>query len=133
MPNDSRIFLALGAASTIAAILLGSAAAHLPNEQLAASQALYQPAMQYHQLHALGLMIIGLAAGRFENSRWLRWSGWLMLAGTLLFSGNLYLRSFLGFHELHAITPYGGLAFLLAWLFAAIGVLRHGRGATSRR
>ncbi len=124
MADDSKIFLALGATSAVAAILVGSVAAHLPNEQLAVSQSFYLPAMQYHQLHALGLMIVGLAAARFDRSPWLRWSGWLMLVGTLLFSGNLYLRSFFGYHELHALTPYGGLAFLLAWLLLAIGVLR---------
>ena len=131
MSKDAKIFLALGAASAIAAILLGSAAAHLPNAQLAVSQAFFLPAMQYHLFHALGLLIVGLAAGRCESSPWLRWSGWLMFAGTLLFSGTLYLRSFLGYHDLHAVTPYGGIAFLAAWLLFAIGVLRQPRSGAA--
>lgn len=46
-----------------------------------------------------------------------------MLAGMLLFSGNLYLRSLADFHALHALTPVGGGAFILAWLALARGVL----------
>ena len=69
------------------------------------------------------ILAVGLVAGR-NDSRWLVASGWLMVLGTLLFSGNLYLRSAVGFHALHAITPYGGFAFIFAWLALAIGVAR---------
>lgn len=47
-----------------------------------------------------------------------------MVAGTLLFSGNLYLRSLADYHALHAVTPWGGGAFILSWLALAIGVLK---------
>jgi uncharacterized protein (TIGR03382 family) len=50
-----------------------------------------------------------------------------MVVGLMLFSGNLYLRSLAGFHELHAVTPVGGGAFLAGWLAFAVGVLIHRR------
>lgn len=46
-----------------------------------------------------------------------------LVCGTLFFSGNLYLRSLADFHTLHAVTPFGGSAFILGWLALAIGVI----------
>ena len=128
MPKDVKTFLALGALSAAASLLLGAAAAHGPNAPTAASLALFQTALQYHQFHALGLMMVGLIAARLPPSRWLSASGWLMIVGTLLFSGNLYLRSLLDFHALHRLTPFGGGAFIVAWLLLAVGVMRRRGG-----
>ena len=123
MPKIAKTFLALGALSAAVSLVLGAAAAHALNAQLAPSLALFQIALQYHQFHALGLIAVGLLVVRFPSCRWFAWSGWLMVAGTLLFSGNLYLRSLAGFNEFHAVTPFGGGAFIAAWLLLAIGVL----------
>jgi uncharacterized membrane protein YgdD (TMEM256/DUF423 family) len=57
-------------------------------------------------------------------SRWIAAAGTLMMVGTLLFCGNLYLRSLADFHALHAVTPFGGGAFILGWLALAVGVAR---------
>ena len=119
----AKLFIALGALLAAVSIALGAAASHVLAERLANTQAWFQIALQYQQFHALGLMIVGLVATRF-SSAWIVASGWLMVVGTLLFSGNLYLRSLADFHALHAATPFGGGAFILAWLALAIGVLR---------
>jgi len=71
---------------------------------------------------------VGLLATRF-NTRPVIAAGWLMIAGTVLFSGNLYLRSLAGIDTLHAVTPFGGGAFILAWLSLALGVLVAPRGS----
>lgn len=118
----ARLFLALGAVSAAMAVALGAAASHALAGRLADTQAWFQIALQYHQLHALGLVAVGLAAVRWP-SPWIAAAGWLMLTGTLLFSGNLYLRSLAHFHDWHALTPIGGGAFILAWLALAVGVL----------
>jgi uncharacterized membrane protein YgdD (TMEM256/DUF423 family) len=122
MNLHARLFLALGALSAASSVALGAAANHALAERLANTLAWFQTALQYQQFHALGLMIVGLVAIRVP-SRWTIAAGWLMLAGTLLFSGNLYLRSLANFHALHVVTPFGGGAFILAWLALALGVL----------
>lgn len=66
--------------------------------------------------HALGLLGAGLIADRLPASRAIVVAGALMAIGTLLFSGNLYLRSLADYHALHAVTPWGGGAFILSWL-----------------
>ena len=47
-------------------------------------------------------------------------AGWALLVGILLFSGSLYAMSLSGVRALGAITPLGGLAFLLGWLLFAL-------------
>ncbi len=121
MSPSARVFLAIGAVAAALSVALGAAGAHrlagLPEH----ARSLFQTALQYHQLHALGLLATGLLADRFPG-RLIRLAGGLMIAGLLLFSGNLYLRSLADFHALHAVTPWGGGAFILGWLALAAGV-----------
>ncbi|MDD5248628.1 MAG: DUF423 domain-containing protein [Rhodocyclaceae bacterium] len=118
--------MALGAGNAALAIALGAAAMHGLRALLAANDPAgwFATALHYHQLHALGLILVGLAAARFPASRGFAWSGWLLVAGIVLFCGNLYLRSLAGIHTFHAATPYGGGAFILAWLVFAGAALR---------
>lgn len=125
----ARWFLFLGALNAAMAVALGAAGAHALKAQLAVADpgGLFPLALQYHQMNALGLVAAGLAVGRFPAVRAFAWSGWLLLAGIVLFSGNLYLRSIAGIHGLHAVTPFGGLAFIAGWLAFAAGALRLGK------
>jgi len=124
MPLPARIFLFLGALSAAVSVVLGAAAAHALSGLPAGAQAWFHTALQYHQFHALGLVAVGLIAIHRPASRWVIASGTLMVAGTLLFSGNLYLRSLADYHALHAVTPFGGGAFILGWLALAAGAMR---------
>lgn len=124
---DARLFLFCGALSAAISVALAAAGAHTLANLPELSQSWFRTALQYQQFHALGLLAVGLLALR-HASMWLSLAGWLMIAGTLLFSGNLYLRSLADFHELHAVTPFGGGAFILGWLALAVGVLRSKRG-----
>lgn len=127
--SPANWLLALGALNAAIAVALGAAGAHALKAQLAAQDTagLFPLALQYHQMHALGLVAAGLAAARFPAVRAFAWSGWLLLAGIVLFSGNLYLRSLAGVHVFHAVTPIGGVAFIAGWLAFAVGALRSGK------
>lgn len=126
LPDHAKWFTALGGINAALAVALAAAGMHGLKAQLAANDpsGLFMTALQYHQFHALGLMVVGLAAARFPHSRWFAWAGWLLLAGIVLFSGNLYLRSIAGVHALRALTPFGGAAFIAAWLLFAVGAFR---------
>ncbi len=85
---------------------------------------IYQTGVQYHFYHALGLILIGLVAAQMPQSVWFKWSGGLMFAGIILFSGSLYVLSITAVRWLGAVTPVGGIAFILAWFMFAFAVVR---------
>ncbi len=126
MNSSAKWFLALGAINAAIAVALGAASTHLLKGQLALNDpsGWFSIALQYHQYHALGLMLVGLAALRFPLSRWFMWAGLLMLLGIVLFSGCLYWLSLVGRTPFHAAIPFGGAAFITAWLLFAIGGIR---------
>jgi uncharacterized membrane protein YgdD (TMEM256/DUF423 family) len=51
-------------------------------------------------------------------------SGWFFIAGMVLFSGSLYVVSLAGIRWMGAVTPVGGLAFMIGWLLLGWGVWR---------
>ena len=81
--------------------------------------AVWQTAAHYHAWHSLGLLIVGLSA----PSDWSRAAGWLLAAGIVFFSGSLYALALGAPRVLGAITPFGGLLFILGWLAFAWSII----------
>ncbi|GAB4262545.1 MAG: DUF423 domain-containing protein [Methylomicrobium sp.] len=122
-------FIMLGAACAGLGVAFGAFGAHglktlLTPEMLDA----YKTAVAYHLWHALGLCVVGLLHERGGAARLLQWSGGLMLAGIVLFSGSLYLLTILNLKWLGMITPFGGVAFIIAWLLLAIHAAQSDNG-----
>lgn len=107
------------------AVILGAFGAHILKEKLTEDLfQIFQTGVTYHFYHAIGLLILSIIAYHLPETSFLRWSGWLMLAGIIIFSGSLYLLSVSGIRWLGAITPIGGLCFILAWIFLALAVIK---------
>ena len=89
------------------------------------SMGVYEKAVLYHFLHALGLLIVSILprVGALAPSQ-TTWICGLLLAGILLFSGSLYVLALSGITALGAVTPIGGLAFLAAWFLLAFWLVR---------
>jgi uncharacterized membrane protein YgdD (TMEM256/DUF423 family) len=121
MNFNAKLFLACGALSAAISVALGAAGAHALASLPELTQSTFRTALQYPQLHALGLLAVGLIADRIA-SRWILAAGWLLIAGTLLFSGNLYLRTLAGIDAFRIAVPWGGGAWILGWLALAVGV-----------
>ncbi|MFD1773213.1 DUF423 domain-containing protein [Paenibacillus rhizophilus] len=116
-----RTFMTWGALLAMLAVAVGAFGAHILKASLdERALAVYETGVQYHMIHALGLLIVGLAAGQWGESGRLRWSGGLLLAGIVLFSGSLYALSISGIKVLGAITPLGGVCFIAGWLLFAL-------------
>lgn len=117
--------LSLAGANAALAIALGAFGAHMLKARLESRLLeIFHTAVLYHLFHSLGLAVIGLTALNIANSQALTRSGWLMLAGIVLFCGSLYLLSVTGAAWLGAVTPLGGLAFILAWILFVAASLR---------
>jgi len=116
----------VGAVLLALAVMLGAFGAHGLRGRLDAySMGIYERAVFYHFIHALGLLVVPLfiRADVLAES-WGAWVCWLLLAGIVIFCGSLYLLSVTGIRALGAITPIGGLAFIAAWLLLAFVLLR---------
>ena len=97
-------------------VAAGAFGAHALRERLdAGSLATFETAARYHLIHALAALLAahrqGSTAGRAA-----RRAGWAFVVGVLVFAGTLYALALGGPRWLGAITPLGGLAFILGWL-----------------
>jgi uncharacterized membrane protein YgdD (TMEM256/DUF423 family) len=118
---------ATGAVMLALAVMIGAFGAHGLKDKLDAYQMdVYQKGVFYHFIHALGLLIVSFLPkiGVLSESA-ATWVCGLLLAGVLIFSGSLYALAVSGNRMLGAITPFGGVSFIAAWLVLAWALVRH--------
>ena len=119
----AKTFLLIAAINGFLAVALGAFGAHGLKEKLTPDlMAVYQTAVQYHFYHLLALMFTALLLIQWPESTWLKVSGYGFVIGIILFAGSLYLLAITGIRWLGAITPLGGLSFLIAWSAMAVAI-----------
>jgi len=120
-----RAILAAGAIAMAAGVALGADAAHAGKDAVHPEAArLLLTAVQYHLVHGLGILAIGLASRGDAAARRYAIAAALLLAGIVLFCGSLWYLALTG-HSPGAVAPAGGLAFIAGWIaFAACVLLR---------
>ncbi|HSQ50522.1 MAG TPA: DUF423 domain-containing protein [Nitrospiraceae bacterium] len=122
--SAAQRFLMLGAILAGSGVAAGAFGAHALKEILDAPMLqVFETATRYVMYHAFGLCIVSLAMDRYPEQG-LGKSGWFFIAGILLFSGSLYVVSLAGIRWMGAVTPAGGLAFMIGWLLLGWGVWR---------
>lgn len=126
MNATARTFAGAGALSAALAVGMGAFGAHVLRDVLTAHMLeVYRTAVLYHLVHSLGLLAVAFVCSSKPASGTARTAGWMMAAGLILFCGSLYLLALGGAKWLGAVTPLGGIALLLAWLFLAWAVMRN--------
>ena len=121
-----KVFIILGAINAFLAVALGAFGAHGLEGKLEPKYLeIWKTGVTYQMFHATGILIIGVLLGKLPASSLLSWSGWLMLIGIVLFSGSLYVLSVTKIGILGAITPLGGVAFLVAWILIIIAAVKY--------
>ena len=114
-------FLLLAAICGLTGVAMGAFGAHGLKAVLSVKMlAVYQTAVSYQMWHALGLGLISVLRQSSPESVCLTWAGRFMFTGILLFSGSLYVLAILDLTWLGMITPFGGVAFLIAWVLVAV-------------
>ena len=118
---------AVGATALALGVILGAFGAHGLKDRLDAySMGVYEKAVLYHFIHALGVLIVSLMpkAG-YLNQGQAAWVCGLLTAGIVLFSGSLYVLAVSRIPALGIITPFGGVSFIAGWLMLAWVLLRN--------
>ena len=118
----NRSAIVTGAALAMLAVILGAFAAHGLKQMLAPYDlAIFETAARYQMYHAIALLIVGVLASMPQfTTRWLKLAAIVFVLGIVLFSGSLYLLALSGIRWLGAITPLGGVAFILGWLLLIV-------------
>lgn len=121
----AKLFLLMGSIIMALSVVIGAFGAHGLEPRLSERMMKnYQTGVQYHMIHGIGLLIVGLVALKLTSSSLVNGAGWSFLLGIVLFSGSLYAMALTGVTKLGAITPIGGLAFIVGWVLLAIAVMR---------
>ena len=119
-----RHVASLAALNLFLGVACGAFGAHALQSRLTpAMLAVWHTGVEYQQIHGLGLFAVAWLLAQ-DATVIFRAAAGLMLAGILLFSGSLYALALTDIRWLGAITPFGGLAFLGAWLLVALGAWR---------
>ena len=110
-----RFFFLSGAVAAFVAVALGAFGAHSLRTKLSPEMLnIFEIGVRYQMYHAFGLIAVAWATTRWPQAN-LNAAGWAFIAGIVIFSGSLYLLSITDTRWLGAVTPIGGLAFLIGW------------------
>lgn len=111
-------------------VALGAFAAHtLKGSVSGYALEIFETSVRYQFYHVFALLAVGILYKEFP-SKTLLWSGRLFIVGIILFSGSLYILAAIkaavmpGYNWIGAITPFGGLSFILGWIFLFVGCKR---------
>jgi uncharacterized membrane protein YgdD (TMEM256/DUF423 family) len=119
-------FLVLGGLFGGLSVALGAFGAHVLKPRLDAYYMdVFQTAVQYQMYHAIALVLVAILARQLGGGSLLHAAGWLFVAGTVIFSGSLYVLTLSGVRAWGAITPIGGVMFVVAWILLAISAFRY--------
>lgn len=103
----ASLFAALG-------IVTGAFGAHALKGLLDSAQsAWFEKAVYYHQMAAVGALIMAILSDKNAPADAL--NGWLLLLGAAIFSATLYLMALGAPRWFGAITPIGGTLMIAAW------------------
>lgn len=126
-----RAFLVIGAVSGLVGVGLGAFGTHALRARLSPERlAWFETGVRYQLWHALALFAV-VFVGSLRMATGAEWygllvsegtmgwpaalAGWLFVAGTVLFSGSLYALALTPNRRWAAVTPVGGMCFLLGW------------------
>jgi uncharacterized membrane protein YgdD (TMEM256/DUF423 family) len=106
------------------AVALGAFGAHGLRGRLSPDMLqVFETGVRYNFYHALALFVVGWLS-ETHPSQWITGAGIAFTIGVFVFSGSLYVLSLSGVKWWGAVTPIGGLAFLIGWLLLAVGSFR---------
>jgi len=118
----ARIAGLIGTLLAGTAVAAGAFGAHALRSRLEPRDLeIFETAARYQMYHGLALLAV---AWLITQGTGATVAGWAFTIGTALFSGSLYLMVFTGQRWLGAVTPLGGVAFLIGWVLTGLAVMR---------
>ena len=123
-----KSFLKIATILGALAVILGAFGAHSLKQVVSDNAVItFETGVRYQFYHVFALLITGTLYKDFSN-KWMNYAGNLFITGIVLFSGSLYVLTFFvalvrpALNWIGIITPFGGLAFILGWIFLFVGI-----------
>ena len=127
----NKKFIAAGALLAAIAVALGAFGAHGLKKIVTPEQLdVFKTGVQYQFYHALGIIIAAIIGQQIEHNL-IKRAAWLFFFGIIAFSGSLYAMTLFnalnteGVKWIGAITPVGGLLFILGWIILGLGISKN--------
>jgi uncharacterized membrane protein YgdD (TMEM256/DUF423 family) len=125
----NKNFISIAALLGALSVALGAFAAHKLRDMLPADGvSVFETGVRYQFYHTFALLMVGVLSEKFSN-KWVHIAGNCFIIGIILFSGSLYALTVLRITDttglnniVGIITPFGGLFFIIGWLFLLLGV-----------
>lgn len=116
-------FLIIAALLGMSAVVFGAFGAHLLEKMLEPHMLQrFHTGVEYQFYHTAALLAVAVLWEK-QAHRWLGFAAYGFIIGTVLFSGSLYVYALTGIVAIAMITPIGGTAFILGWLFLLLYAL----------
>ena len=123
-------FLKTASIFGLISVALGAFAAHSLKQHISDyALGIFETGVRYQFYHVFALLASGILYKDFQN-KFIKLSGGLFITGMILFSGSLYILTYIkaamvpGYNWVGAITPFGGLCFIVGWFFLFAGVFK---------
>ncbi|MGZ8578863.1 MAG: DUF423 domain-containing protein [Actinomycetota bacterium] len=119
-----RLFLTAAALSALLAVAAGAFGTHALRERIPAERMqTFETGVRYTLYHAFGLFAVVWfrTAGPDQLSETV--AGIAFIAGIVLFGGSLMALSLTGARRWGAVTPFGGVCFLVGWAALIVAAL----------
>lgn len=120
---SAKTVLILAGIFGMLSVAIGAFSAHALESTLTANNRLdtFETGVKYQFYHTLALLVLGFLMINYQ-SNYFGYAAICFVAGIFVFSGSLYTLSLTNVTWLGAITPIGGLGFIMGWLFLVLGV-----------
>jgi uncharacterized membrane protein YgdD (TMEM256/DUF423 family) len=118
----AKTFFIFGCFFSFLGVAFGAFGAHALKQKLSPEMLqVFDVGVRYQMYHAFALFVVAWVLHSW-NITGAAASGWWFIAGIVLFSGSLYALALSDIMWLGAVTPLGGLSFLIGWLWLAWSV-----------
>lgn len=118
------LFVQFGILFAALAVAFGAFGAHSLKSKIEAERLeVFEVGVRYQMYHALGLILLGSLMSQYNNAL-LSSAGACFIMGILLFSGSLFALALSGIKIFGALTPFGGVLFIIGWFMFGLGLFR---------
>ena len=125
MPEPRRLVF-IGSIFAFLSVAIGAFGAHAVKTRLDVTglRGVFETGVQYQMFHSAAILLLASFSDRVIPGKRLMQAAMLFGIGIILFSGSLYALALSDVKMIGAITPFGGLSFMLGWILVIAAAVK---------